>query len=147
MEQQAALEDELKRRRQAMNWVAKAQKNPNLIYQNDPGLVQLRQNRLNDIRAQYAAKYGGTEGGAFARDIMSGGAAFDRAALDSAINQRMGMVNATQPAVGMNAQYGGTTGGALASAAAGGIDDYTYYNYLLPMMLSYNKRTPPVQGG
>jgi hypothetical protein len=123
-QQQQALADEEAKRKQAMDFLAKMEKNPNSLYAKDPGLQQMRANRLNDIRAQYASKYGGTEGGAFARDMMAGGAAFDRQALNDAYNRRMGMVNATAGIPGQKAQYGGTGLGGITQAASQGVNDY-----------------------
>ena len=123
-QQQQALSEEEAKRKQAMDFLTQMEKNPNSLYAKDPGLQQMRTNRLNDIRAQYASKYGGTEGGAFARDIMAGGAAFDRQALNDAYTRRMGMVSATQYIPAQKAQYGGTGLGALTQAGVQGVGDY-----------------------
>jgi hypothetical protein len=123
-QQQQALADEEAKRKQAMDFLAKMEKNPNSLYAKDPGLQQMRANRMNDIRAQYASKYGGTEGGAFARDMMAGGAAFDRQAMNDAYNRRMGMVNATAGIPVQKAQYGGTGLGGITQAATQGVGDY-----------------------
>lgn len=135
-QQQQALEDEDKKRKRAMEALERMERDPNSIYRNDPGLQQMRSQRMEDVKARYLSKYGGTEGGAFARDLMSQGAQFDRAALNDAYNRRMGMVQATSYIPQLKAQYGGTTGGGIGQAISGGVNDYTYYNDILPSQLS-----------
>lgn len=145
MQQQQALAPERKARRKAMDWIQRAQNDPNMIYRNDPGLQQLRANRLNTVKAQYAAKYGGTGGGRILRDLQTQQAAFDQAALSNAINQRMQMVDATSYVPAAQAQYGGTGLGALTSAAGEGVNDAYYYNVILPQMLEEQRRQRPTQ--
>ncbi len=138
-QQRKAVENETDARRAAFGYIRRLQANPALAYRNDPGLQALRRRRMSDLGAQYRARYGGTAGGAFARGIGRAGAEFDRAAAQDAINQRLAMIGATQPAQNYRLQYGGTTGGGLASAAQGGINDYISMDTLDRLIAAYGR--------
>jgi len=115
---------------------------PNSIYRNDPGLQQLRANRMNAVRARYASKYGGTGGGAIMRDLQSQQGAFDQAALSNAIDRRMGVANAySYAAMGLAnlTQHGGSKTKAFTDAAQGGVNDLFFYNVLLPQMIEQQR--------
>lgn len=127
---QQAVEDELKRRDEMMDWIARAEQNPGLIYQQDPGLLAMRKQYLDDVAARYRAKYGGTEGGAFAKSLMRESAKIDSMLLDQAIRRKYGMLSATQPAVGYNLQAGGTPVGAAAQAGQQMLTDWAFLEFL-----------------
>jgi hypothetical protein len=130
LQQQKYLEDEVKRRKRNQEWVDNALANPASVYANDPALVAGRQRAMSDLDARYRAKYGGTEGGAFAADLIRTGSEYDNAALDRAINRRLGIVESTAPAYYQNLAAGGTRGGALAGPVAQAIPDYLFYQWL-----------------
>jgi hypothetical protein len=123
-QQQQAVAGDLQDRQDAIDWAQQAEKNPMLVYQRDPGLRAMRQRQLGDLSAMYRARYGGTEGGAFARDLVKTGSAFDRQAVNDAIQRRYQMVGLMAPSWQANMNAGGTTGGAIGGALQQGLGDY-----------------------
>ena len=130
LQAQEALEPELDERRRAMERIRRLQENPGLAYRNDPGLRTMRSRALDTVESRYRAKFGGGEGGAFARNLARTGAAADRAALNDALSSEYRMLGFTQPSVGYNLGAGGTGLGAATGPATGAMSDYALMEFL-----------------
>jgi hypothetical protein len=112
------------------NRMEEAQKyidNPYLAYQNDPALLAARRRRLQTLRQGYLAKYGGTEGGAFAKELMRVGSEFDATAGQSKYNQ---LAQIYGPGAQAYSQAGGMSG-IMGSTAGNALRDYTTYQLLM----------------
>jgi hypothetical protein len=112
LQQQQALEDELKDRDELRRLQMQAMEDPMSV----PGMRARRDLARDTFANNYRAKYGGTEGGAFAKGM----ARYTDAAVASGVNNYVtglgGIANGTQNAQAYNIAAGGTPGGAAAGA-------------------------------
>ena len=63
-------EADYNRKQQLSDQYMRFMENPRAAYNNDPALLQARQNRMGDVRAGQLSRTGGTRGGSYARQLM-----------------------------------------------------------------------------
>lgn len=92
--------------RNAMRRLNEIAENPNSMYQNDPGLRQLRKNALDAVTSRQLAATGGTEGGNYARQLMAESANIDRQNMMTLANLEATIAGQAAPFAQANIEMG-----------------------------------------
>jgi len=116
---QKMMEPEYEARQKMLKDYMRFMSDPYSAYRKDPGLLQMRRQRMGDLQSKQLAQTGGTRGGAYGRQLMREGSAFDRQALDNMARMYSMGLATTGPTAAKYTESGGKEGagfGALGSA-------------------------------
>lgn len=105
-EQKSATDPYARYSQNAMRRLDQLASNPNQMYQNDPGLRQIRKNALDAVTSRTLAETGGTEGGNYARQLMAESANIDRQNLMALANLEATIAGQAAPFAQANIEMG-----------------------------------------
>lgn len=127
--QQGALDPYADKYNKAMKLAGRYARNPSLMYQRDPALLDMRRMRMGNVQSRQLARTGGTLGGNYGRTLQREGAGFDQAALQNAINTQLQLAQQYAPYAQQQASMGGL-GGILGGVGQGAMSDIMFSQFL-----------------